>query len=100
MTATYPTSRQGLEAMGLTFQRRTKCGGAICGATIEWWTASSGRWIPFRLHPKGLLIEHTEECPDKKQFRQKPAEEKEPKLAKQQAAVKQRKEKIESGRLF
>jgi hypothetical protein len=70
-----PGSRAELEAMGFVFQRRTKCGSEICGATIEWWTGPSNRWIPFRLHPRtGKLIQHADECPGKKEFRTKPVE--------------------------
>lgn len=93
-------SREELEALGFTFQRRTKCGSEICGATIEWWTGPSGRWIPFRVHPRsGALIQHNEECPGAKKFRE-PVEEKPSKLEKQQKAVAQRKEAAPQGRLF
>ena len=72
-----PGSREELEAMGFTFERRTSCQAEPCGATLEWWRAPSGRWVPFRLHPgTGKLIQHTNECPGKEQFRAKPKQEK------------------------
>jgi hypothetical protein len=70
-------SREELEGMGFVLQRRTSCKAPECGATIEWYIGPSGRWTPFRLHPRtGKLIQHTDECPGKGYFRTKRVEEK------------------------
>ena len=71
-----PGSREELEAMGFAFESRTKCRSDRCGATIEFWRGPSGRLVPFRLHPTGKLFQHSDECPDKYQFRGKRTEEK------------------------
>lgn len=90
-----PGSREELEGLGFTFQRRTSCASELCGATIEWWTGPSNRWVPFRLNPRnGKLTQHAEECPGRKEFRGKPVEEKPTRLEKQQKAVTERKEKV------
>lgn len=97
-----PGSRKELEGMGFTLERRTSCSSKRCGATVEWWKGPSGRYVPFRVNPRnGELIQHTNECPGKEEFRGKPVEEKPSRLEKQQKAVEQRKEKaVPQGRLF
>ena len=92
-----PGSREELEGMGFTFQRRTKCGSKLCGATCEWWCSPSGRNVLFRLHPRtGKLIQHSEECPGKKEFQSKPVEEKPVKEVK----AKPKAEEVPQRRLF
>jgi hypothetical protein len=49
---------------------------------------------------RNMLVLHHPFCPDVKEFKQKPIEEKTAPLKKQQKAVAKRKEKVESGRLF
>ncbi len=93
-----PNSREQLEAIGFTFERRTNCGGERCGALIEYWRKVPGPQIPFRLLSRtGMLIQHTDECPGKKEFRSKPAEEKPVKVAKPE---KPKRETVPQGRLF
>jgi hypothetical protein len=95
-----PGSREELEAMGFTLERRTTCKAEPCGATLEWWRAPSGRWVPFRLHPRtGKLIQHSDECPGKYQFRGKRAEEK-PAPEKPKPEPKKKAEPVVQGSLF
>lgn len=69
-----PGSREELLAMGFTFERRAKCGGKICGATLEWWRRVPGPQIAFRVSLRtGKLVQHGSECPDVQSVRKKKA---------------------------
>ena len=99
----WPATRQWLVENGFTLEVRRRCSGKKCGMTIEFWRTPSGRLMPLNLadyRDQSSLRPHWEVCADQREFRGKPTEEKPVKLAKQQTAVKQRKEKVESGRLF
>ena len=94
-----PGSRAELESMGFSFQKRCPCKAPECGATLEWWQAASGRWVPFRLHPSGKLFQHTDECPGRHHFRGKRAEEK-PLIEKPKAEPKKKPAPEPQGVLF
>lgn len=67
-----PGSREELLAMGFTFERRTRCPGPRCGATIEFYRRVPGPQVAFRVDARtGKLIQHANECPDAKQPKEK-----------------------------
>lgn len=99
----WPKTREWLEQNNYSFERRCRCRGATCTTTIEFWRTPSGRFLPleqtFKTDPN-TLVPHWNFCPDEKSFRAKPAEEKSPRLTKQQKAVAERQEKIAQRSLF
>lgn len=99
----WPRSRTELESKGWSFERRGRCSGKTCLATIEWWRSPAGRWIPleqtFKTDPN-MLVAHHVMCPDVADFKQKPAAEKLAKEPKPAKPVKQKPEKVPQGKLF
>lgn len=86
-----PGSREELEQMGFTFERRARCPGPRCGATIEFYRRVPGPQVAFRVSLRtGKLIQHADECPDAKQVKKNPVEEKISRPVKRKAEAPQR----------